>query len=179
VTADRDQHPDWRTPDSGDQFATDTGTRWSLLSPPGRDTLVDFQPYHTDAVVSMWRTSFERALRITDPHPLEEQKQYLLNEVIPNNTVRVARRGPHVVGFIAATQDSIAQLYVHVDYQGLGIGFHLLQWAKRNSAGSLWLYTFERNQRARQFYESNGFEIVERGFEEEWQLDDLKLVWNR
>lgn len=142
-------------------------------------SFVEFQPTHADALVTMWRTSFERALDITDPHPLSEQKEYLLNEVVPNNSIRVALRGQQVAGFVAATTQSVAQLYVHVDCQGLGIGSHLLNWAKQQSAGSLWLHTFERNQRARQFYKSRGFRVIECGFEEQWQLDDLKLEWNR
>lgn len=142
-------------------------------------SFVEFQTAHADALVAMRRTSFERALEMTDPHPLSEQKDYLLSEVIPNNSVRVALMDQELVGFVAATSQSVAQLYVHAEYQGLGIGSHLLEWAKQNSIGSLWLYTFERNQRARRFYESKGFRVIERGFEEQWQLNDLKLEWKR
>ena len=53
----------------------------------------------------------------------------------------------------------------------------MLDWAKGQSEGSLWLYTFQRNLDAQAFYEHHGFEIVERGFEETWQLADIKYQW--
>ena len=69
-------------------------------------------------------------------------------------------------------------LYVRVDAIGQGIGTLLLDWAKAQSGGRLWLYTFERNARARRFYESSGFTITDRGFEEDWQLADIKYEWS-
>jgi RimJ/RimL family protein N-acetyltransferase len=45
------------------------------------------------------------------------------------------------------------------------------------SAGSLWLYTFARNERARRFYERNGFVAVAFGYEPFWQLDDVRYEW--
>ncbi len=38
-------------------------------------------------------------------------------------------------------------------------------------------YAFARNAIARAFYEKHGFEIVARGFEPTWQLDDIKYEW--
>ncbi len=138
---------------------------------------VALQPSHVDELVAMWRTSFEQAVGVIDPHPIEQQRDYLLNEVFPNNEVRIAISTGKIVGFIAASAESIAQLYVHVDHQGNGIGSQLLQWAQDNSNGSLWLYTFENNEAAQRFYERKGFKVVARGFEEQWQLNDIKYEW--
>ena len=82
-----------------------------------------------------------------------------------------------IVGFVAASEVSVAQLYVHTRYQRLGIGTLLLNWAKNQSKGSLWLYTFARNSRACSFYEGSGFRAVARGFEPMWQLEDVKYEW--
>lgn len=57
------------------------------------------------------------------------------------------------------------------------IGSRLLAWAKEQSAGSLWLYTFDRNAIARAFYEKHGFRIVARGFEPQWKLADVRYEW--
>lgn len=141
--------------------------------------LVEFQPEHTDALVAMWRASFQQGVGIVDPHPIEEQRNYFLNEVVPNNCVMVAMMGREIVGFAAASDESIAQLYVHVEHHRQGIGSRLLAWAKSQSSGSLWLYTFECNRVAQQFYESRGFEIIDRGFEAMWQLADIKYLWSR
>jgi ribosomal protein S18 acetylase RimI-like enzyme len=140
---------------------------------------VDFTTEHADELVVMWRASFERAVGVVDPHSVEEQRHYLLNEVVPKNKVRVALANGHVVGFIAASAESIDQLYIHVDHQGRGIGSELLEWAKNHSSGRLWLYAFESNKGAQRFYESKGFHIAARGFEEDWQLNDIRYEWER
>jgi ribosomal protein S18 acetylase RimI-like enzyme len=139
--------------------------------------LVPFAEEHTEGLVDMWRASFERAVRVADPHPIEEQRAYLLTKVVPSNEVLVAVADAAVVGFVAASGESIAQLYVHPDWQRRGLGTRLLQWAKDRSGGRLWLYTFARNRLARSFYESHGFRIVARGFEPEWRLADLRYEW--
>jgi GNAT superfamily N-acetyltransferase len=139
--------------------------------------VVDFRTEFATALVPMWRSSFEEAVGITDPHPLDEQRAYLMREVVPRNSIRVALLRGDIVAFVAASSASIAQLYVHRDHQRQGIGTLLLDWAKRQSAGSLWLYTFARNTRARSFYERSGFKAVAFGFESTWQLDDVRYEW--
>src|SRR2546426_10065300 len=89
----------------------------------------------------MWRASFEARVGVIDPHPLSEQRQYFLSEVLPRNDVRLALLASDLVGFIAASAESVAQLYVRVGFQRRGIGAQLLAWAKDRSSGSLWLYT--------------------------------------
>jgi ribosomal protein S18 acetylase RimI-like enzyme len=140
----------------------------------------DFQARDTDALVRMWRESFEHGVGIVDPNPIEAQVAYFNDEVLPGHRVRVARSGEgRIVGFIAANGESVAQLHVRVAHIRQGIGRLLLDLAKAESTGSLWLFTFQRNRRACAFYESQGFEVVQRGFEPTWQLDDVKYLWTR
>jgi ribosomal protein S18 acetylase RimI-like enzyme len=75
-------------------------------------------------------------------------------------------------------RESVSQLYVRVGCQRGGTGGRLQQWAKQNSGGSLWLYTFKKNQVAQAFYESRGFVAVQHGFEPSWKLDDVKYYWS-
>lgn len=141
--------------------------------------IVEFRPDQAKALVRMWRESFELGVGVADPHPLEEQERYLDTVVVPNNAIRVALTGGEIAGFVAASPDSVAQLYVAKRFLRRGIGSRLLDWAKAQSRGSLWLYTFERNTGARTFYERHGFRIVARGFEPHWKLDDLRYEWKR
>jgi ribosomal protein S18 acetylase RimI-like enzyme len=143
-----------------------------------RVELIAFEPAWLDELVLMWRESFEDAVGITDPHSLDEQKQYFLREVVPQYEVRLAVREDRLVGFVAASEGSIAQLYVRVGFQRLGIGSQMLAWARIRSSGSLWLHTFARNHGARAFYERSGFVVVEHGFESTWRLEDIKYCWS-
>ena len=130
-----------------------------------------------DELILMWRASFDAGVGVIDPHPLSEQRCYFLTEVLPRNEVRLAVQQNVVVGFVAASAESVAQLYVHVGYQGRGIGTQLLTWAKERSNATLWLYTYARNLGARAFYERHGFVAVAHGFEPILQLEDIKYQW--
>ena len=149
------------------------------LTATSRTVLAAFDPSRVDELIPMWRASFEAGVGITDPHPLEEQRQYFWTEVLPGNEVRLALLDNELVGFVAASVESIAQLHVRVGFQRRGIGAQLLAWAKERSGGSLWLYTFARNVGARAFYERNGFIAIAHGFEPLWQLEDVKYKWRR
>ncbi len=125
----------------------------------------------------MWRASFESAVGVPEPHTHDQQRDYFLGTVLPNNRVLVAQARGQIVGFVAASTERVDQLYVHRAHQGIGIGSQLLQWAKNQSRGHLVLFTFERNHQARRFYEARGFKITGRGFEPHWQLPDLRYEW--
>lgn len=78
---------------------------------------------------------------------------------------------------IAYNDREINQLYIHINYQGIGIGRTLLNKAKAQSSGKLTLYTFEVNKKAQLFYEKNGFKIVGKGHENEENLPDIQYEW--
>jgi ribosomal protein S18 acetylase RimI-like enzyme len=139
----------------------------------------DFQPRYAQPLVELWRNSFEHGVGITDPHPLEDQLAYFKTSVLPENRVRVALADSKLVGFIAYSPQSVECLYVAVSYIGQGIGSQLLDLAKSDSSGSLWLYTFAQNVNARAFYERHGFVDTGHGFENMWKLEDIKYVWFR
>jgi len=136
-----------------------------------------YQPDCLEALIPLWRASFEAGVGIVDPHPLAEQRAYFLAEVLPGNELCLAWWEDRLAGFIAATPRRVAQLYVAVGLQGRGIGRALLDGAKARSGGSLDLYTFARNRGACAFYERQGFVAVERGFEPHWQLEDVRYEW--
>jgi len=57
----------------------------------------DFQTHDTDALVRMWRASFEHGVGVIDPHPIEEQIECLRSKVLPANRARVAKEGDSIV----------------------------------------------------------------------------------
>ena len=132
-----------------------------------------------DELVAMWRASFEHGVGVIDPHPIAEQRTFLVEHLAPAHRMALVRDGQGIAAFLASTPDMIAQLYVRVDRLGQGIGSLLLQRARDESDGSLWLYTFQRNHAARAFYARRGFTEVAYGVEPTWQLDDVRLEWSR
>jgi len=85
-----------------------------------------------------------------------------------------------MVGLIAFRDDWIEQLYVLPEVQGCGVGSELLQIAKR-AFDCLQLWTFQRNLRARRFYEERGFALVEEtdGAGNEEKEPDARYLWTR
>jgi ribosomal protein S18 acetylase RimI-like enzyme len=151
----------------------------AVVESPSSLRFAPFEIAMADALVPMWRESFEHGVGIVDTHPIDGQRAHLVERVLPEHALTVAFEGERIVGFVASNAESVSQLYVRVGWQGRGIGSELLQRAKDASAGSLWLYTFARNARARRFYEGRGFAPVAFGFEPFWQLDDVRYEWRR
>ena len=142
-------------------------------------SFIEYLPKYGPELVHIWRDSFERAVRVSNPHAFEDHLRFLDEELSRSHSVVVAleEESSKVIGFIAYTPKKISQLDVHMDHQNRRVGSHLLDIAKQNSRGCLQLFTFERNRSAQRFYESRGFRIVARGFEESMQLEDIEYEW--
>ena len=139
----------------------------------------EFKQHEAGPLVHMWRESFEYGVGITDTNPVEAQIDYFWKEIAHTNRVRLATLGGQMVGVVASNSESVNLLYVRVGFHRQGIGTRLLELAKADSCGKLWLYTFARNKVACSFYENQGFVAVQRGFEPFWQLEDVKFIWSR
>lgn len=76
-----------------------------------------------------------------------------------------------VGGYVAFEHEELNDLYVRPDMQGQCIGNALLDSAKSDSSGVLRLWTSQRNEVARRFYEHRGFCAIRftEGFENEEQ----------
>jgi ribosomal protein S18 acetylase RimI-like enzyme len=69
----------------------------------------------------------------------------------------VARQGARVVGYMLIDGENLDHLYVRPEAQGCGVGSALLRKARSLSPRRVALVTFQRNARARAFYEKHGF----------------------
>ena len=85
-----------------------------------------------------------------------------------------------MTGVIAFHDDWIEQLYVLPEAQGQGVGTALLDVAKRASE-RLQLWTFQRNARARRFYEREALCLSKQtdGAGNEEKEPDARYLWTR
>lgn len=113
-------------------------------------------------------------------HDDEETLGWIADTVIPNQEVWVANRGDTVDGYLAMSGTELNDLYVRPGQQGKGIGRALLEKAKELSSGELQLWTFQRNDLARAFYERHGFVAVEMtdGEGNEEREPDVRYAWS-
>jgi len=122
------------------------------------------------------------------PHTAEEDRNWVATVLLPEHDVWLATAddgagngsgGERIAGILALTPGHLEQLYVATDQQGAGIGRLLVDHAKRLHPGGLELWVFQRNARARRFYESAGFVLAELtdGAATEEREPDARYVW--
>ena len=111
-------------------------------------------------------------------HTDNETRAWIRERLVPAATVWVAELEGKVVGFISVNGQTVEHLYVHPDHQRRKIGTTLLDHARLLSPDRLELYTFERNEGARRFYERHGFRAIAFGQENEEGEPDVLYEWS-
>jgi ribosomal protein S18 acetylase RimI-like enzyme len=113
-----------------------------------------------------------------DLHDEDEDRGFLSGVVLPTNRVWVAEIDGRPAGFIAFVDGWVNHLYIAPKFQRRGLGNRLLNIAKESSS-SLQLWVFAVNGPAIQFYENEGFRIVERtdGTANEAKMPDVLMAW--
>ncbi|MGV7219460.1 GNAT family N-acetyltransferase [Bradyrhizobium sp. UFLA05-112] len=134
-----------------------------------------------DAAARVHRIAFDDAMPwLVGLHTPNEDRWFYRERVFAACRLWGCFAGDALVGIVAFRDDWIEQLYVLPDAQGRGVGTALLDVAK-SAFEHLQLWTFQRNVRARRFYEARGFELVEEsdGTRNEEKEPDARYVWSR
>jgi ribosomal protein S18 acetylase RimI-like enzyme len=141
--------------------------------------IIPYDEKYAEETVEMWRDSKEKALGVADIHDFADHLNFLKTVLVKENKVFLAidEDADKAVGILAVAENWLNQLYIHNNYQGIGIGTRLLEIAKDLSGGKLRLFTFEVNKGAQAFYEKHGFKITSYGYENEENLPDILYEW--
>ncbi|RYF89477.1 MAG: GNAT family N-acetyltransferase [Caulobacteraceae bacterium] len=114
-------------------------------------------------------------------HTPQEDLAFFSERMLPHQTVWVIEDGQGAVAaYAAGVEGWLNHLFVRPDAQGQGHGSRLLDQV-RTGAGTLQLWTFQGNTRARGFYERRGFVAVEftDGEGNEEKIPDVRYEWRR
>ncbi|OAE97507.1 acetyltransferase [Bradyrhizobium centrolobii] len=133
------------------------------------------------AAAQVHRIAFDQAMPwLVGLHTPDEDRWFYRERVFATCRVWGCFDGDVLSGIIAFREGWIEQLYVLPAAQGRGAGTELLDVAKR-ACKRLELWTFQRNARARRFYEARGFTLVEQtdGARNEEREPDARYVWVR
>jgi GNAT superfamily N-acetyltransferase len=134
-----------------------------------------------DAAARVHRTAFDQALpALAGLHTPEEDRWFFRERVFAVCELWGAFNEAGMTGMIAFRSEWIDQLYVLPEAQGQGIGSALLEMAQ-TTFDRLQLWTFQRNAKARRFYEARGFRLVRQtdGSRNEEQEPDALYLWTR
>ncbi|HEY7024431.1 MAG TPA: GNAT family N-acetyltransferase [Candidatus Limnocylindrales bacterium] len=142
-----------------------------------RATDVDAQEA-AEVFISSRRTALPT---VNFPYADESVRGYVRDVLIGKTEGWVAVEDERIAAVMSLTPGWVEQLYVATEFQGQGIGRQLLDLAKARSDGNLQLWTFQVNDRARRFYERNGFTIAELtdGQGNQEREPDVRYVWSR
>jgi ribosomal protein S18 acetylase RimI-like enzyme len=133
-----------------------------------------------DAIADVYLASFHATYDFPLAHTDEQVRGWVRDVLVATGQAWVALDADGgVVGMMAIKPGDLDQLYVRPDLLGHGIGRQLLDVAKAESPDGLTLYTFQVNDRARRFYERNGFvaEWFGDGSANEERQPDVRYVW--
>ncbi|MBI1407630.1 MAG: GNAT family N-acetyltransferase [Caulobacter sp.] len=139
------------------------------------------RPEDAPAIAALHRLSLFTAMPgLADIHTPEEDLAYFRDVLLPAQTVRVIDGETGLIAYAAWAEGWLNHLYVHPDHPGEGHGSRLLALAMAE-AGALQLWAFQRNARARAFYEARGFTVVRLtdGSGNEEQEPDVLYAWSR
>ncbi len=144
-------------------------------------TIINYEDQFAEDAVRMYRASFEQALGIDSLHSFDNHVNWFRNTLASQAVVKLALdiEIKQVVGLLAVKATELDQLYIHVDYQQQGLGSRFMEIAKQLSPDQLELWCFQKNIRARRFYEKHGFIVIGSGdgSDNEEGLPDLRYQW--
>ena len=117
--------------------------------------------------------------RLPELHDAHQTAAWMRETVIARLTVRVATLAGAPAGYLALDGDLLDQLYVAPECQGVGVGTALLDEARRLRPNGFTLWVFQRNARARAFYDRHGLVPVEEtdGAGNEEHEPDIRYAW--
>ena len=131
------------------------------------------------AVADVFLDSFHATYAFPLAHTDEEVRGWIRERLIPDHETWVAVDGDRVVAMLALAPGWIEQLYVTPDRLRQGLGSRLVEIAKTRQPDGLQLWTFQVNERARSFYEREGFLAVEMtdGSGNQERQPDVRYEW--
>jgi ribosomal protein S18 acetylase RimI-like enzyme len=126
----------------------------------------------------MLRASYDAMPYIPRLHTPEEDRRYV-GDLTAQNEGWVADEDGRVLGFAVVSDDELLQIHVRAESQNRGIGTTLFRHATERRPRGFTLWTFQKNEGARRFYERHGCRIAQLtdGERNEEQEPDMQYVW--
>jgi GNAT superfamily N-acetyltransferase len=133
-----------------------------------------------DVVADVFLGSIHATYTFPLAHTDDECRGWIREHVGGDWETWVAVEAGRVVAMTVVRPGHLDHLYVAPDRLGSGIGRRLLDTAKQRSPRGLTLATFQVNDRARRFYERNGFvaEAFGDGSGNEERQPDVHYAWH-
>ena len=130
----------------------------------------NIRPYRNedeDELIERWFRSTVEGQSFLSQEFWESVKPLIREVYMPMAETWVAEGDGKILGFISLLDNVIGGLFVDTDQQGKGIGTALIKHAEKIRPQPLSVEVFEKNEKARSFYEKCGFSFGEKKLQDE------------
>jgi GNAT superfamily N-acetyltransferase len=136
------------------------------------------EPEDVAPVARVMRSTYDLMDYVPRLHTAEEDLGYI-GGLFGDHEVWVAENDAGVLGFAILSSDQLLQIHVSPDQQNQGVGTRLLDRAKERRPAGFSLWTFQKNEGARRFYERHGLDAVRltNGEGNEEREPDVQYAW--
>lgn len=135
-----------------------------------------FKQNDTDAVMQIWKNENIKAHDFISRDYWNNNFEYV-KTALSEAEIYVFEENCEILGFIGLNGSYVEGIFVNSGSQHKGIGTDLLNKAKEMHC-ELTLSVYEKNIKARLFYEKNGFEIISCGTDCETDEKEFRMMWN-
>ncbi len=136
-----------------------------------------FKPADIDQVINIWLEASIEAHDFIGADFWKSKVKEMREIYIPSGETYVYEEEGIIKGFISLHNETLAAIFVSPEFQGKGIGRHLMNKAKE-LRGSLNLTVYRENTDSVKFYEKCGFEIELEQFDEHTGYPELVMKFN-
>ena len=109
-------------------------------------------------------------------HTPDRQRDYLSGKMNSGTKIYLLRIDEKFIGIVSVTNSLIEDLYVLPDWQNMGYGTQLLQYAIRQCADTPTLWILENNTRAEKLYRGMGFKKTGKKNSITDELDEIEYA---
>jgi len=129
-------------------------------------------------IARLMRSTYDRMAYIARLHTPDEDLAYI-GGLLGDHDAWVAESDEGVLGFAILSSDQLLQMHVAPGAQNRGIGSLLLARAKERRPKGFSLWTFQKNDGARRFYERHGLTLIQLtdGEANEEREPDAQYAW--
>lgn len=126
-----------------------------------------------EAILSLWLNGNLQS-HIFISADFYRDRQDLMKMLLPSSTLYVQDLNGEIKGFIGLSDNLVSGIFIDENYQKQGLGVSLLNQVK-GLHSDLFVYVYPQNKNALNFFQSQGFEIIEETINEETGISEYLL----
>lgn len=136
-----------------------------------------FQKQDIESIMQIWLNTNIKAHAFI-PETYWQKNYPMVKEMIIQAEIWIYEEHNNIIGFLGIRDSYIAGIFISTTYQSNGIGSQLLQHVKKYHP-ILSLHVYKKNEKAIQFYQKHGFEILSEELDGQTNEIEFLMKWKQ